>query len=95
MSDELVTCEGHGQQIATLVCRHLVESEHGDVSAGFHWTDDEGDLTANCDVCEALCDQDGFFPDDLVNDTFVVICKGCFLEIATANGVEIGPDRAS
>ena len=89
MADELINCEGHGQQPATLVCVHLAESDPEGDKLGFHWNDDEGGLTGNCDECEALCDAEGFFPDDLVEETFVVICKGCFTEIAQAHGVEI------
>ena len=87
--DGLIECEGHGPQPSTLVCRHLIEAEHGDTSVGFNWSDDEGELVANCDACELECDDDGFFPDELVEETFVVTCKACFAEIALAHGVTI------
>jgi hypothetical protein len=89
-SNDLIDCEGHGpQQPATLVCKHLIEAEHGDTSPGFNWSNDEGELVANCDACELECDDEGFFPDDLVEETFVVTCKSCFAEIALAHGVTI------
>ena len=87
--DDLIECEGHGPQPSTLVCRHLIEAPHGDTSAGFNWSEDEGEFVANCDACELECDDDGFFPDELVADTFVVTCKACFAEIAAANGVTV------
>jgi hypothetical protein len=87
--DELIDCEGHGSQPSTLVCSHLVEADHGDTGMGFNWSEDDGDFVANCDACELECDDDGYFPDDLVDETFVVICKGCFIEIALAHGIAI------
>ena len=91
LDDELVDCEGHGPQPSSLVCLHLVEAEHGDTHIGFNWSADDGEFVANCDECELLCDADGFFPDDLVEETFVVTCRSCFVEMALANGVEIKP----
>jgi len=83
---EMLECEEHGKQVATLVCVHLAESDHGDASLGFHCSVADGDYVANCDACEAECDDDGFFPDELVEETFVVICKGCLEEIARTHG---------
>lgn len=88
---EMLECEGHGTQIATLVCIHLAESDHGDTSLGFHCSVEDGDYIANCDDCEAQCDDEGFFPDDLVEETFVSLCKGCLEEIAKSHGVVLPP----
>lgn len=85
--DEMVACEGHGEQPATLVCVHLAESQPDDETIGFHWTAADGDLVANCDACEAEAGDDGFLPEDYVLDNFVVMCRGCFVELAAANGV--------
>jgi hypothetical protein len=90
----LIDCEGHGPQPSTLVCRHLVEAEHGETGMGFNWSEDDGEFVANCDACELECDDEGFFPDELVEETFVVICKACFDEIALAHGVTIPPAAA-
>jgi hypothetical protein len=87
--DGMINCDGHGRQPSTLVCRHLIEAPHGDTSAGFNWSSDEGELVANCDACELECDDEGFFPDEMVEETFVVTCKACFAEIALAHGVTI------
>jgi hypothetical protein len=89
VENELIECEGHGPQPTTLVCTHLIEAAHGDTSMGFNWSEDEGDFVANCDACELECDDEGFFPDDLVEEIFVITCKGCFDEIALAHGVTI------
>ena len=89
--DAIVDCEGHGAQPATLVCLHLVEAEHGDISMGFHWSADGGEYVANCDACEAECDAEGFFPDALVDENFALICKACLDEIALAHGVTMTP----
>jgi hypothetical protein len=89
LDDDRVMCEGHGSQAATLVCIHLVEAKREAPLIGFHWSSDEGDLVANCDACEELCDAEGYFPDDLVEETFVVTCRGCFVEIASVNGVTV------
>jgi hypothetical protein len=91
-NDELIECEGHGAQPTALVCSHLVEAKHGDTQTGFNWSADEGEYVANCDECEQLCDAEGFFPDDLVEETFVVTCRACFIEMALAHGVHIKPD---
>jgi hypothetical protein len=88
-TDDLIECEGHGQQPSALACVHLVEAEHGDKNLGFHWSTEEGEYVANCDDCEQECDEDGFFPDEMVEETFVVICRKCFEEMALANGVTI------
>ena len=91
---EMLECEGHGRQPATLVCLHLAESDHGDTSMGFHCSLDDGGYVANCDACEEECDEDGFFPDELVEETFVMICKGCLEEIARAHGVTLPVAKA-
>jgi hypothetical protein len=82
--DGTIQCEGHGTQPSALVCLHLVEAEYGDTELGFNWSADEGEFVANCDACELECDDEGYFPDDLVEETFVVTCKSCLDEIATA-----------
>lgn len=88
-ADQTIICEGHGTQLAALACVHLVEAKYGDTSPGFNWSNDDGDLVANCDACELECDEDGYFPDELVEETFVVICRGCLREMADAHGVTL------
>lgn len=88
-ADDVIECEGHGAQPVTLVCEHLAQSQPDDEKKiGFHWNADDGMLVANCDACEAEADDDGFLPDDYVEETFVLICRECFAEIAAVNGVE-------
>lgn len=87
VSDETIECEGHGAQPVTLVCVHLAESQPDDESIGFHWSAADGDLVANCDECEAHAGDDGFLPEDYVLENFVLLCRGCFVELAAANGV--------
>lgn len=82
-----VQCEGHGNQLVALVCVHLAESQPDDASIGFYWNCEGGDLIANCDACETEADDEGFLPDDFVEENFVVICRSCFVEIAGVNGV--------
>jgi hypothetical protein len=89
--DGTIACEGHGQQPSALVCTHLVEAEYGETELGFNWSVEDGDYVANCDECELECDDEGFFPDELVEETFVVICKSCLDEIAKAHGVSLEP----
>jgi hypothetical protein len=88
VSDDLVNCEGHGQQHPAFACQHLAESQPDDQSIGFHWNCDDGDLIANCDACEAETDDEGFLTEDYVLENFVLICRLCFVEIAAVNGVE-------
>jgi hypothetical protein len=85
--DGTISCDGHGRQASALVCVHLVEADYGDTGLGFNWSVDAGDYVANCDECELECDDEGFFPDELVEETFVVICKSCLEEIAAAHRV--------
>lgn len=87
MSEELVDCEGHGQQRPAFVCQHLAESQPDGPTIGFIWNCEGGDLLANCDACEAEAGDDGFLPDDYFEDNFVVICRLCFVEMAAVNGV--------
>jgi hypothetical protein len=87
--DAFIECEGHGRQPTALACVHLVEAEHGDTEMGYHWSRDDGEWIANCNECEGACDDQGFFPDALVEETFVIICKSCFDEIALAHGVTL------
>lgn len=93
--DTAVDCEGHGRQPSALVCTHLVEADYGDTTLGFNWSAEDGDYVANCDECELECDDDGFFPDELVEETFVVTCQTCLMEIAKAHGVVIGKTAKS
>jgi hypothetical protein len=93
--DGTIDCEGHGRQPSALACTHLVEAAFGDTDLGFNWSAEEGDYVANCDECELECDDEGFFPDDLVEETFVVICKRCLDEIANVHGVTIEKPTAN
>jgi microcystin degradation protein MlrC len=90
-----IDCDGHGKQPVTLVCLHLVEADHGDTSMGFNWSVEDGEFVANCDACEAACDADGYFPDELVEDNFALICKACLDEIALAHGVKMAATPAA
>ena len=92
---EKITCEGHGEQAAAIVCEHLAESQPDDEAIGFHWFCDEEGLTANCDECEAEADADGFLPEDYVIEHFVKICRQCFIELAAVNGVELAEIAAA
>jgi hypothetical protein len=92
--DGTVECEGHGTQPTALACVHLVEAKYGDTELGFNWSADDGSFVANCDECELECDDDGFFPDELVEETFVVICQGCLKEMAQANGITMEPAKS-
>jgi hypothetical protein len=86
-NDDLVTCEEHGEQRPALACLHLAESQPDDASIGFHWSCDDGDLFANCDACEGHADSEGFLAEDFVLENFVLICRGCFVEMAGVNGI--------
>ncbi|MBR2536053.1 MAG: hypothetical protein IKE66_08285 [Hyphomicrobium sp.] len=89
MSDDLIECEGHGQQRPAFVCQHLAETQPDDEPIGFHWNCEGGDLLANCDDCEAEASDDGFLPDDYFEENFVVICRMCFVEMAAVNDVSL------
>lgn len=89
MSDDLIDCEGHGQQKPAFVCQHLAETQPDDEPIGFHWNCEGGDLLANCDDCEAEAGDDGFLPDNYFEENFVVICRLCFVEMAGANDVAV------
>ncbi len=89
MSEDLVECEGHGQQKPAFVCQHLAESQPDSPSIGFIWNCEGGDLLANCEECEAEAGDDGFLPDDYFEENFVVICRECFVEMAAVNSVSV------
>lgn len=88
MSEDLVECEGHGEQRPAFVCQHLAESQPDQAPIGFIWNCEGGDLLANCDACETHAGDDGFLEDDFFEENFVVICRSCFVEMAAVNGVE-------
>ena len=89
MSDDLIECEGHGQQRPAFVCQHLAESQPDSPSIGFIWNCEGGDLLANCDHCEAEASDDGFLSDDYFEENFVVICRMCFIELAAVTDVSL------
>lgn len=92
-SDLVLECSRHGNEPAAVVCRHLLEVPLGQASPGFNCTLDDDGYVANCDACEAECDAEGFLPDDLVEQSFVAICKACLGEVAQALGATL-PERS-
>lgn len=86
--NDMIECEGHGQQPTTLVCKHLAEPSEDGPEIGYHWSATDGELVANCSACEANVGEDGFLPEPYVIENFVLMCRECFIELAADNGVE-------
>ena len=84
---ERVTCEEHGENLATIVCVHIIDTLRDRKPRGFLWSvEDEDDYSAVCQACRNM-------PDDewsrLAVELGRVVCFGCFKKAAILNGVKV------
>ncbi|HLZ02279.1 MAG TPA: hypothetical protein VKR55_09015 [Bradyrhizobium sp.] len=81
MSDK-VQCQTHGEQEATYVCRHIMDSIDTGKAVGFHWPRDS-DMSrpdAWCTECEQVRQSEGGdWTDTAMKFVDVsVLCGGCY-----------------
>jgi len=76
-----VKCGTHGERVAAIVCRHMLNSK--DKAVGFvENSSDPSDLQAWCDECEAF-----FVQEDALTEAFkafndsAVVCDFCYASL--------------
>ena len=87
-SDPLyVDCGPHGQRIATVVCRHMINGS--DAPLGFiENTDDPNDLQAWCHACEEMFNKKGDRTDAfLAFNNMGIFCVVCYAEFQTLHTI--------
>jgi hypothetical protein len=81
MSDK-VKCNTHGEQEATYVCQHIVQSMHTGVPVGFHTADplEQTRPDAWCSACESeRVRGDGDWTDELYAILNIkLLCGACY-----------------
>jgi len=87
-----ISCDQHGDNAATFVCRHVAASTADGPVEGFDcFVDSAGEWQAICGACGetmmSLQDEDA--RDAFTVEVCVMICFGCFREAAAVHGVEI------
>ncbi len=88
-----ISCDRHGSNTGTYVCRHVAAAKRDGPVDGFDaFIDEEGNWQAMCGACGDT--MIGFKGDDEARDAFAgevgrLICLDCFREAAAINGVEI------
>ncbi|WP_426344359.1 hypothetical protein ACN9MU_07295 [Pseudoduganella sp. R-32] len=75
-----VNCGPHGERIATVVCRHMLQSEPA--PAGFiENSDDPNDLQAWCYHCEEKFLEEGGMTDAFKKfNEMAIVCVVCYEE---------------
>jgi hypothetical protein len=84
MSDDLLTCQQHGQRPVAFVCQHLLAGS----GQGFHWSSEDPDSlcpNAWCDACEADAEQAGGWTDEATAAVARVVCDRCYESLRADN----------
>ena len=81
-----ITCGTHGQQDATYVCNHIIESLKTGEPCGFCWNKSDDAWEAICDDCNNLSPE-AFA--EIAEDNINLLCFGCFRDAAALNGIDI------
>lgn len=74
----IIKCGTHGERVAAVVCRHMLNSK--DKAVGFvENSSDPNDLQAWCDECEAYFLQEGELTEafEAFNDR-AIVCDFCY-----------------
>jgi hypothetical protein len=88
-----VACDEHGEDLATYVCVHVLDSLQDKKPRGFLWSlDDDDDYSAICQECNDMSDEEW---EQKSSDLLRVLCLGCFKKAAELNGVRISADGAT
>ncbi len=87
--DHKIHCDKHGEQQATFVCQHVVQTLVDGRPRGF-WTSDNPDNPrpdAWCDDCEVRVQRDGEWNDE--NEALAgvtLLCGACYDQARALNG---------
>ena len=82
--NEIVNCNVHGEQAATLVCQHIARANEVEASIGFYWSKDDENVfpDAWCRDCnEQLLATDEWNDKMVKAASFKVICSQCYLDL--------------
>jgi hypothetical protein len=81
----LLVCDIHGNNVATIVCSHILDTLSDKQKRGFRWhLDEEGEYQAVCDDCEGMSEEQWKIESDKVGR---VLCYECFKNAAALNGI--------
>jgi hypothetical protein len=89
MQDKAVMCDTHGEQQATFVCQHIVQSLQDGKARGF-WTADNPDNPrpdAWCTECEAVVQQNNGQWDEKEEEfaKVTLLCGACYDKVIEIN----------
>ena len=86
---ETVECCTHGEQQATFVCRHIVQSLEDNRARGFWWSsesDERGRPDAWCSKCEEVVAKSGGWDEESEKFAGVsLLCGSCYDEAKELN----------
>ncbi len=82
MTNKVVECCVHGEQQATYVCQHIVETLHDGIPRGFWWANDPENSRPDawCSACESMVQKtNGEWNDE--SESFAkatLLCGACY-----------------
>jgi hypothetical protein len=87
-----VNCPIHGDQRATFVCKHIVQSLRDRRPRGFFWADEDRASESECAWCAECEDRrvaaGGDWSDELTDEmNIALLCGSCFDTAKRINGV--------
>jgi hypothetical protein len=84
MSTPLI-CDIHGNNVATIVCSHILDTLAYKQKRGFRWhLDEDGEYQAVCDDCEAMSVEEWKAESEKHGR---VLCYECYKSAAALNGI--------
>ncbi len=85
----LVKCGPHGERVAAVVCRHLLQS--APAPAGFiENSSDPNDLQAWCHLCEEKFEQEGDMTEAFREfNGMAIVCVVCYGEAKARHAVPV------
>lgn len=83
-----VNCGPHGERIATVVCKHMLQSEPA--PAGFiENSDDPNDLQAWCYHCEEKFQKEGGMTDAFKEfNGMAIVCAVCYADAKSRHTIQ-------
>lgn len=85
----MVKCGSHGERIATVVCKHMLQSQPA--PAGFiENCDDPNDLQAWCYHCEEKFQQEGGMNEVFREfNSMIIVCVVCYGEAKSRHTIQL------
>jgi len=91
MTTKLV-CDEHGDDVATYVCVHVIDSLRDLKPRGFSWSvDDEDEYQAVCADCRAMPRKRWRKQSSELGR---ILCFSCYKKAAALNGIDVDAERS-